>query len=96
MNKAQTTRNVEFYQIKRNSKGDLLFVFPAGNSVNTIDQFDLRGDDLILTDIRGLQTKLMELPDSLLSRIREVESIRIVELRDKRPVGEHTARNACK
>ena len=95
MSKSQAIRNVDVYQIKRNSKGDLLFVFPAANTVNPFNQFDLRGEDLVLTDNRGGQVKLLELPDSLLSRIRQVESIRVVELRDQKPVGEHVVANGC-
>ena len=93
MNKNKV-RNIEIYQIRRNDDGDFLFVIPAGISINQIDQFSLDGDDLILLHENGQKTRLYELPDNFISRIASAERIKVVEIRDKQPVGEHSVRNA--
>ena len=88
MNKTKT-RNIEIFQIRRNDAGDFLFLIPADTSVSQIDEFFLDGDDLILHHQDGRKTRLWEIPDQFIGRIRSVETIRVVEVRDQNPVADH-------
>ena len=92
MNKTKV-RNIEIYQIRRNKAGDFLFVIPADTSVSPIDDFSLDGDDLIIRHEDGRKNRLLEIPDSFISKIRQAQSVRVVESRDQKPVADHLVTN---
>lgn len=95
MSKTQKIRPVELYQIRRNDSGDILFVIPAARTISDMTRFELDADDLLLHQQDGNAVRLIELPDQLISTIRRLDSLQVLEIRDLEPVARHAPVNGC-
>jgi len=61
--------------------------------VPAIQQFMMDGEDLLLKQADGGTIRLLEVPDPLIVPLRQVDTVRVVEVRDRQPVAEHQPRN---